>query len=97
MENAANKSRENAGGEGILVKLGGQGAGLPFFAFVDAKGELIVNSKRPVPAREGGANIGHPFAPEEVAWFMTMLQKAGPKMTEKERGIIETWLKNQKK
>jgi hypothetical protein len=80
-----------------MAKLGGKSAGLPFFAFVDAKGEIMVNAKRPVPGKEGGANIGHPFAPEEVEWFMTMLDRAAPKMTAKEIDVIQTWLKNQKK
>lgn len=80
-----------------MEKFGGRNAGLPFFAFVDAKGDLIVNSKRPTEGEPGGSNIGHPFAPEEVAWFMKMLNKAAPKMTQAEAQKIETWLKQQKK
>jgi hypothetical protein len=97
LERPEKKSLENPGGDTILDKLGGKNSGLPFFAFVDAQGELIVNTKRPVPGKEGGANIGHPFAPEEVDWFMTMLKEGAPKMTEKETGVIYEWLKNQKK
>jgi hypothetical protein len=97
MESTEKKKLENPGGDEVLDKLGGKGAGLPFFAFVDAKGELIVNAKRPVEGKEGGANIGHPFAPEEVDWFMTMLKKAAPKIAEKETSTIHEWLKNQKK
>ena len=80
-----------------MEKLGGRNAGLPFFAFVDTKGELIVNAKRPTPGESDGRNIGHPFAPEEIVWFMKMLNKAAPKMTEAEAQKIESWLKGQKK
>ena len=96
-ESEKNKHLENAGGTEWLDKLGGKSGGLPFFAFVDAKGELIVNSKRSVDGKSDGANIGHPFAPEEIAWFMKMLGKAAPRMMPKETQTIETWLKGQKK
>jgi hypothetical protein len=94
LESADKKKLENAGGEQVLTKLGGKGSGLPFFAFVDAKGELIVNSKRD---GQDGQNIGHPFAPGEIEWFMTMLKKAAPKINENETRTIENWLKSQKK
>jgi len=80
-----------------MAKLDGKNAGLPFFAFVDRKGELIVNSKRPTGNQSENSNIGHPFAPEEIAWFMKMLSKAAPRMTQVETQKIETWLKQQKK
>jgi hypothetical protein len=96
-ESEKNKHLENAGGVTIMEKFGGRNAGLPFFAFVDARGELIVNSKRPTDGEPAGSNIGHPFAPEEIAWFMKMLNKAAPKMTQAEAQKIETWLKQQKK
>ena len=80
-----------------MEKVGGKNGGLPFIAFLDAKGQLIVNGNRPVEGKPDGANIGHPFAPEEVSWFITMLKKAAPKITGQESGTIEGWLKNQKK
>ena len=91
-ENDKNKHLENPGGAALLRKAGGEGQGLPFFAFLDGKGELIVNSRR-----NGSDNIGHPFQPEEVAWFMKMLQKAAPKMSAGEAKTIEDWLKTQKR
>lgn len=80
-----------------MEKFGGRNAGLPFFAFVDRNGEVIVNSRRPSEDQPGGNNIGHPFAPEEIAWFMKMLAKAAPRMTQPEARKVETWLKQQKK
>jgi len=91
-ENEKSKYLENPGGAAVLRKFGGEGQGLPFFAFLDAKGELIVN-----PRRDGADNIGHPFQPEEVAWFMKMLQKAAPSMTAADAKTIADWLKNQKR
>jgi thiol-disulfide isomerase/thioredoxin len=85
------------GGEELLVSLGGpKDSGLPFFAFVDSGGGLIVNSMRP---GENGKfeNIGHPVQPEEVDWFMIMLAKAVPAMTPDEAATLEKYLRNQKK
>ena len=96
-ESDTRKNLENPGGENVLGKLGGKNSGLPFFAFTDAKGDLIVNSKRPSGGNIEGSNIGHPFAPEEVEFFMTMLKKAAPKMETSERKTIEAWLQRQKK
>jgi hypothetical protein len=97
MERKEKEKLNHPGGEAVLAKVDGKGAGLPFFAFLDAKGELIVNSMRPTPGHPGGSNIGHPFAPEEIDWFMTMLQKAAPGLTVAERKTIEDWLRSQKK
>src|SRR5690242_21649341 len=43
-ENPENKALENPGADALLHKLGGP-AGLPYSAFLDARGALIVNSK----------------------------------------------------
>ena len=66
--------------------------GLPFSAFLDAKGELIVNSKR-----GGSRNIGHPMQLEEIEWFIAMMKKAAPQMAEADLKTIETALKSQKR
>ena len=94
-ENDANKALENAGSDVLLKKLGGP-SGLPYSAFLDAKGALIVNSKRP-SATEGGDNVGFPYEPQEIDWFVTMMKKAAPKMPEADLKIIETALRAQKK
>jgi len=112
-EHGEKASLNNPGGAELAEKLGGKTAGLPFFAFLDEHGEMIVNSNRPdegkPPApREGvravprravvnpaaaGNNIGYPAQPEEIQWFMAMLQKAAPQMTADESGTLEAWLK----
>ena len=75
-----------------MSKVNGNGGGLPFYAFLNPKGDLIVNSKK-----DGQDNVGYPNQPEEISWFMTMLIKAAPNMDQSERQIIDDWLRNQKK
>ena len=67
MENDKNKALENPGAGEWFLRLGGPDA-LPFHAFMDARGALIVNCRRPT-GRGTGKNIGYPDQPEEVEWF----------------------------
>jgi len=73
----------NPGGEALMKKLGTKG-GVPYLVFLDAHGKPIADSNRP-----GGDNIGYPVAPDEIAWFMQMLQKGAPNMTTPERKLID--------
>jgi hypothetical protein len=95
-ENGDKKSLDTPGGDEMWKRLGAAG-GLPFFVFLDSSGQVLVTSME--PARDGrkAGNIGHPDAPHEVDWFMEMLQKAAPRMTAEERGVIEKYLRSQKK
>jgi len=77
--------------------VGGVRQGLPFFAFLDSQGTLLVNTMRPDGDGKKGGNIGHPFLPYEVDWFLVMLSKAAPGMTAAERDVIEQYLRAQKK
>lgn len=96
-EQEAKKSLDTPGGEDVLAQAGGKDIGLPFFAFLNAKGETIVNSIRPGEGKAGERNIGHPVQPEEVDWFMEMVKKAAPAMTADEAKVLESWLRAQKK
>jgi thiol-disulfide isomerase/thioredoxin len=89
-ENEKNKALENPGANALLRKLAGP-AGLPYFAFLDAHGGLIVNSKRE------GQNIGYPGEPVEIEWFLLMIQKAAPKISEPDVKTIETTLRHPRK
>jgi hypothetical protein len=91
------KSLNTPGGDEFLVRVGGKGQGVPFFAFLDSGGGLIVNAIAPQRADHAAGNIGHPYEPHEVDWFMVMLSKAAPGMTADERSTIEKWLRAQKK
>ena len=81
--------QSNPGTEKYLAQYGGQGKGAPFLAFLDARGKMVVNS-----LRGGTANIGYPGEPQEIDWFMVMLEKAAPKMSKEERAAIEGKLRS---
>jgi thiol-disulfide isomerase/thioredoxin len=89
-ENDNNKALENAGADAMLKKLGGPD-GLPYSAFLNAQGSLIVNSKR------DGQNIGYPGEPQEIDYFVQMMKRAAPKMSQDDLKTIETALRNVKK
>jgi hypothetical protein len=92
-EHGEKASLDNPGGEELMAKVGGKDQGLPFFAFLDANGEMIVNTMRPDRHKPGGNNIGYPGEPEEIDWFLTMLRKAVPDMPSTESETIEQWLR----
>jgi thioredoxin-related protein len=81
------------GGEKLLADLGGKDSGVPFIVFLDTQGRPIVNSLRPVQGKAKGENVGYPVLPEEIDWFMTMLQKAVPAMSQPDARAIEAWLR----
>ena len=66
-------------------------SGLPYSAFLDAKGELIINSKNK------GNNIGYPGEPQEIDWFIVMMKKAAPNMSPDDLKTIETALRSFKR
>jgi hypothetical protein len=86
-ENDKNKALENPGADALLKDFGGP-AGLPYSAFLDAKGALIVNSKH------DGQNIGYPGEPGEIDWFVKMMKKAAPSMSGEDMKTIETALRS---
>ncbi|MGE0001582.1 MAG: thioredoxin family protein [Fimbriimonadaceae bacterium] len=94
MENEANKGLENPGGDMWLEKLGGKGQGIPYTAFLDGDGKVLVTSDREDAAGAKQGNIGHPAKPEEIAWFEHML-KVGTKMSASDRGVVSKFLKAQ--
>jgi thioredoxin-related protein len=85
-EKEKGKALENPGADAFLAKLGGP-SGLPYSAFLDSKGTLIVNSKD-----SSGNNIGFPAQPDEIDCFVKMMKKAAPKMSEQDLKVIETAL-----
>jgi hypothetical protein len=89
-ENDKNKNLENPGAGALLQKLGGP-AGLPYSAFLNAQGALILNSKR------DGQNIGYPGEPQEIDYFVQMMKAAAPKMSPDDLKTIETALRNFKR
>jgi thioredoxin-related protein len=90
-ENAKNKALENPGADSLRQQLGGATAGLPYFAFLDEKGEMIANSML------NGSNIGYPGEPNEIDYFLQMMKKAAPKMDDGDLKTIEAALRTFKR
>lgn len=91
LENGDKRSLENPGGLETMKALGGENAGLPFMAVLDAKGKLMVNSNAPTPDGKG-SNIGYPAQPNEIAHFLTMLKKGAKHLNVGEIDAIKGWL-----
>ncbi len=91
MENGPKKDLENEGGDQLLAQYDGEKAGLPFFVILSPTGERIGDSLLPTKA-----NMGFPSEPQEVSTFMVLLKKTAPRMTEAQRAMIETYLRNPK-
>ncbi len=89
-EDDKHKALENPGADAFQERLGGP-AGLPYSAFLDATGKLIVNSKL------NGSNIGYPAEPAEIDWFLQMMKKAAPNMSADDWKTIETALRSFKR
>jgi thiol-disulfide isomerase/thioredoxin len=88
-ENDQNKALENAGADKYLKKFGSSGGdGIPYSAFLDAKGQMIINSKLK------GENIGYPGSPADIDYFLVMMKKAAPNMQDKDLKTIETALRS---
>jgi len=89
-ENEKNKALENPGA-GALLKQLGRPAGLPYYAFLDARGGLIINSMH------DGQNIGFPAQPGEIDSFAQMMKKAAPAISDDDLKALETVLRTPKK
>ena len=69
----------------------GEGGGIPWTAFLDSDGKILVTSDAPTP--KGPSNIGCPWEPEEIAWFMSMLRKVRNRITPEQLDRLEVVLK----
>ena len=96
-ERKEKQDQENQGGPAVMKRVGGEKEGLPFLAFLSPSGDMIANSIRPPDGKDKGGNIGHPFEPKEVDWFLDMVHKAAPSITAEESKTLEDYLRAQKK
>lgn len=73
-------------GKEINERLKGQrSGGLPWMVILGADGKEIVSSN----AEPKGGNIGGPVAPDECAWFCTMLDRSrGEKVSKAELEVV---------
>lgn len=96
LENDAEKKKlENPGGDAVMKELGGEGKGLPFYAFLDKDGKKIGDSLR---KGEGDKleNIGYPAAPEEIDHFMKLLAISAKHLSPAEAVAMKVYLQNDK-
>ena len=76
------------GADDVLVKYNsGKAGGVPWFVFLDAKGNALVTSDGPK------GNIGYPALPVEIEHFMSMLKKVSRKIEPAQIEAIERVLK----
>ena len=94
-EFGGNPKLNNPGGEKLFRKLGGEWGKVPFFAFVDPEGELIINSRKPAKKKGDSGDIGFPTEPDEIDWFLTMLRKGAPGLSPEDARAIENTLRNE--
>ena len=87
---------DNPGSEFVLSKYGGVSPSgeveSPFIAILDAKTKLLTNSHKTGKGKGAGGGTGFPTEPEDIRWFLGMLQKGAPAMTEDERHEIQETL-----
>jgi thiol:disulfide interchange protein len=89
-EDRGHAERNTPGGEKLMTSLaGGHNEGYPLIVFLNPQGSPIVNS---LIDGQHGKNIGYPSAPQEIVWFMSMLQQSTPAMTPAETETIRRWL-----
>jgi thioredoxin-related protein len=82
------KTFENAGGKEMMEKFGGAQSGLPFYVFLDSKGNKIADSN--VMPKNG--NIGYPGSGDEIAAFAGLLKKSSKKITDEQIKTITEYL-----
>ncbi len=85
------KNLENPGADKLMAKLDGTKGGLPYFAFLTVSGEPIANSMN------NGDNVGYPAEPGEIDYFLRIIKKAAPQMTDADIHTIETALRSFKR
>jgi thiol:disulfide interchange protein len=82
------KALENPGGVEVLTEWDGFDAGLPFYVFLDAKGEKIADSN----VMRDGSNVGFPATKEELEAFMGLLEATAPRLTSSGRAALLQYL-----
>lgn len=80
-ENGDKVKLDTPGGNELRTKLGGDNAGIPFFAILRPDGTVLGDSYM----QPGKNNMGCPMSAEELAAFDNLLRTAVPKMTMADR------------
>lgn len=84
------KHFDTPGGVELRTRLGAVGEpGFPFLVITNADGKPMTNSYR------NGAkdnNIGYPLLPEEIDWYMQMLKRSAPALSDADLAATRSWL-----
>ena len=76
-----------ANGREVADRLGmPKNSGIPWIVILDAAGEKLITSDGPK------GNIGYPFEPLEIEFFLTMLKSTAKNMSDERLAEIETAL-----
>jgi len=84
---ATSKRPDTRGADSLFDRYGGP-ASIPLLVFLDKQGKVIVNS-----IRTDKTNIASPGRPEEASFFVQMLKKAAPRISDEDLKVVETSLK----
>ena len=77
------------GGKDVDKRLrGGKESGIPWFAFLDAKGKVLATSEGPK------GNVGFPFEPQEIAHFTSMLKATAKRIAPEQIEFLEKALQD---
>ena len=93
-ESKDKKNLENPGANELRNKYGGADQGIPYWLIIDAKGNLIFNS-RIRSADSLANNIGCPATENEVAYFIEILKKTSKLSDAQQAAIIKRFRKNE--
>ena len=95
-----NKNLENPGADEFRKKLNGDGVGIPFWAVMDTKGNILGDSyirTATQTAADKGNNIGCPAQEEEVQAFINVLKKTTKISSKEENLVYDVFRKNDSK
>ncbi len=84
---------DTPGGVAFENSIGGKDAGWPFLVILNADGKPLVDSYRPDPKSNSNKdNIGYPVLPQEVDWFIVMLHRSTPALSQQDLATVRAWL-----
>ena len=89
-ESEGKKHLENAGALEFLTARGGANQGIPFWIILDPNGKTLADSQM-----KPGENSGRPATPEEVAHFVTVLEKTSAITAEQKSIVVKKFTKEQ--
>ena len=95
-ESKDKKNLENPGANEMRNKYGGDDQGIPYWLIVDAKGNLMFNSRtRSANSDSVGNNVGCPASENEVNYFIEVLKKTSKLSATEEQAIVTRFRKNE--